>query len=170
MAEAVDPFTAVYQAIQGAIAGWPALAALVAPLNRVDTTLATFEQFVPDATSADRPRLTLLQEGFRCAPASGNSLSATIEQDYRVVLLVDTLRTPPLNQIKYQLLRALLAAGPTLGVAYVERYTVSDARDAQEKPPRAGPNGGVGSLRWMSSLLVSVTFYLPRSELINPNV
>jgi hypothetical protein len=151
-----DPFTAAHQAIFAAFANYAPLAALVPAGNVIDTTNPWFQQFKPDATAADTPQLSILQDAFTLPPFGGNSATVQFSQSYRVLVLTDVLQIVPLNQLKYLMLAALVNAGPNLGLSCVKSFEVLGGRDESESER---------SQRWAAVFTISVNLYLSRQQL-----
>ncbi|HUB26089.1 MAG TPA: hypothetical protein VL992_11720 [Tepidisphaeraceae bacterium] len=155
MSNTWDPITAAHQAIFAAFENFSPLTALVPVGNFIDTTNPQFQQFKPDATAADTPELTVLQDQFTLPPFGGNSTTVQFSQSYRVLLRTDTLQIVPLNQLKYQALAALVSAGPTLGLACIKSFDVLPGKDSAESQQ---------SQRWIAVFTINVHLYLPRQQ------
>src|SRR3984957_3085059 len=145
-----DPFTAAHQAIFAAFENCAPLAALIPAGNFVDTTDPLFQQFKPNAQAADTPQLTILQDEFTLPPFGGNSAVVQFSQSYRVLVCTDVLQVVPLNQVKYQMLAALVSAGPNLGLSCVKSFEVKPGRDDSESEQ---------SRRWASVFTITVNLY-----------
>jgi hypothetical protein len=159
MPDPFDPFTSAHQAILSAFRNHAALAALVPAGNFVDTTDPLFQQFKPPPTSADTPQIKLLQADFTLPPFGGCSTSVRFTQVFRVLVCTDVLRVVPLNQVKYQMLIALVKAGPNLGLSCASGYDLSTGRDDFDSK-EAAP-----SQRWTAAFSINVHLYLSRQQL-----
>jgi hypothetical protein len=159
MPDPFDPFTAAHEAIIAAFQNCPALAALVPVGNYVNTTDPLFQQFKPSPTSADTPQIKVLQGEFTLPPFGGNSTSVRFTQAYRVLVCTDVLRVVPLNQVKYQMLTALVKAGPNLGLSCVSGYDVASGHDDYNSA-ESGP-----SQRWTAVFTITANLYLSRQQL-----
>ncbi|HTW96016.1 MAG TPA: hypothetical protein VMD30_14535 [Tepidisphaeraceae bacterium] len=156
-----DPFTAAHQAIFTALQNYAPLTALVAPGNFINITAAQFEQFKPQIASADAPQLRIIQGDFTLPPFGGNSRAVEFSQSYVIQVTIDTLQIVPLNQIKYQIMVALIQAGTQLGLSFVSGYTLSDSRDSFAQPADLIQK----SRRWCAVMTVTVQMFLPRQSL-----
>ena len=156
MSVAWDPFTAAHEAIFAALENYAPLAALVPIGNFIDTTNPLFQQFPPDATASDTPQILILQDQFTLSPFGGNSTTVQFSQSYRISVCTDVLQVVPLNQLKFQMLAALISAGPNLGLSCVKSFDVLSGRDEMEFQQ---------SRRWAALLTINVHLYLPRQQL-----
>jgi len=145
----LDPFTAAHQAIFTALQNFAPLTALIAPGNFINITDPRFEQFKPQIASADAPQLRIIQGDFACPPFGGNSRAVEFSQAYAIQVTIDTLQVVPLNQIKFQIMAALVQAGTQLG-----RDSFTQPADLIQK-----------SRRWCAVMTVTVQMFLLRQSL-----
>src|ERR1700737_4818579 len=77
-----DPFTRGYDAIQSALAAWPAWAALVKPGNRINQRVLSPVPRKEDAEDSDWPEFALGVRAFSGAIFDKNSLACSFGCDY----------------------------------------------------------------------------------------
>ena len=157
----LDPFTAAHQAIFTALQNFAPLTALIAPGNFINITDPRFEQFKPQIASADAPQLRIIQGDFACPPFGGNSRAVEFSQAYAIQVTIDTLQVVPLNQIKFQIMAALVQAGTQLGLSFVSGFTLADCRDSFTQPADLIQK----SRRWCAVMTVTVQMFLLRQSL-----
>jgi hypothetical protein len=159
-----DPFTMAAGAILSALRASPGFTSIVPAGNLIDMTADTFERFKTTLPSGDTPEVVLLQEAFRLLPFTAGSRSAQIEQTFQLIATQDSLRTGPLNALKYQTLLALAGRGASLGLdGLVRQWSLSDGRDDAFGPKQWRR----GTERWVSIVAIEVTMYLSRDLFVS---
>jgi hypothetical protein len=154
-----DPFTAAAGAILSALRASPGFTSIVPAGNLIDMTSDLFERFKTTLPSGDTPEVVLLQDAFRMLPFTAGSRCAQIEQTFQLITTQDSLRTGPLNALKYQTLLALGAQGASLGLdGLVRQWSLADGHDDAFGPKQWRR----GTERWVSIVAIEVTMYLPR--------
>lgn len=159
-----DPFTETYSAIRAAFIAWAPLAGdggLVKPGNLPDYSAK--DPYKSNITPADLPELVLTQSAFRIRPYGRNSLTTTIEQSYPVVMSAHTLKLPPINAVKYELCRALLAAPDKFGLSYILDWNISTGSDEVAGNPEAMRGGNMR----VSVAQINVEMALPRKTILS---
>jgi hypothetical protein len=172
LAAQTDPFTVANKAIVTALLAWAPLSDCVRAGNRMST--------VPrgDAVDAEKamniprvrtsfPGLLVTQGGFRLNPNGNNSRAVDLTQDYLIQWATDVLNVVGLNVVKWETMRALVAAGDTIngatcyGVPFVRGYAVRDAQEGVAVTDETAQRAG-----WVASFVVTVDMYFDRAAVL----
>jgi hypothetical protein len=158
-----DPFTQTYQAIRAALLAWVPLAAIVKPGNIPDLSAGTFERFKPEVQPGDLPELLLMQGKFQLVPHGRNSMAISANQTFPIVLTFDSLKLPPVNQLKFEVLRAVGSAAPDLGLPFIGYFDITECVD----DAFGRPEWTRKTERWVSLLQVNTVMNFPRNQLLS---
>ena len=154
-----DPFTVVYQAIYNGLANFTDFTAIVKLAN--PNNLIHFDGLAnpikDKRNAADLPEVVLMQSKWRAEPYAVNSIACGIWQTYPIVATAADLNIIPVNQLKYQTIRALDSLGSKLGVSFVRLFRLTDSRDL---PASSAPGRGID--RWQSILDINVEMAVPK--------
>ncbi len=158
-----DPFTATSSAILSALTSSPAFSAIVAPGNLIDMSANAFERFKGQLQFSDTPEVVLLSDAFELQPFGTNSKIASISQTFQLISTHASLRTTPMNALKFATMTALLKAGPNLGLCgLIRSWEMRQGRD----DAFGHPQWRRGTLRWVSLISITVHMHLDRSHLL----
>jgi len=160
----MDPFTLAYRAIWSALLAHSGFTALVKPGNQVDVSADAFQRLKDDVQSADTPQVLVLQSAFSIDPFGDNSLAVSFTQGYEILATFDTLQLVSLNALKWETLRALVKAGPSLGQSFVRGWDISHALD----DPFGRLPYGRKLKNWVSVLTVHVRMDMAKSQVTAP--
>jgi hypothetical protein len=155
----IDPITQVYQVIRaGLLAGCPSVKAG----NFPDATDPKFERVKTEVQSGDLPEYVLLNGAYRLMPFGSSSRRADLVQTFQLLTTVDSLRVAPLNALKFQVLVAMLKLDDTLGLPFVQNWTIDGGAD----DPFGQQEWKRGTQRWVSACTITVNMYFERRLLL----
>jgi hypothetical protein len=124
-----DPFTQTYCAIWSALLASTEFAALIKSGNQIDLSADQVLFLKDDLLSADTPQVILTQGPFVLQPFGAGSTIVAMSQRYDLLAAFDTLNITPVNCLKWEALRALTRAGPTLGLSFVRGWVIGAGDD-----------------------------------------
>ncbi len=157
---ATDPFTQTLDKLWEALEGHAALAALVKAGNRIKLTGEGGDPYKPSTQYADKPELAIEPAGGSIETAA-TSTSARILQDFDIRLATGSLRVGrELFPVKWEIVKALAAAGQTLGLSFVRKVTVTSATDR-----RGDDEADRGTPGWTTVLTVRTEMWFAEADL-----
>jgi len=163
----VDPFSAAHQALWDALTGYQPWANLIRG-NKVQVNQGI--QFPPkfeaeDFQAGDAPEVTILQGPYQTDPFQVNSLACSLVQSYPMILIAADHNILPVNDVKFQTLRAILTAGPHLGLPRLIR-NVSMTK-GQDDPFPAQKREQKGAARWVSVCTFMVYMIVNKADVLS---
>lgn len=157
---APDPITAIAQRLVAVLKGSSNFMELAGKIE--DMTAPAFERFKTEIQAGDLPEVAIVQGAFSFDPFGPNSKVAMFTQQFKLVMVMESLKSPPLNQLKMVLMGALADADPQLGLdGLVFKWECASARDDAFGPKEWTRE----TVRFLSFMDIVVTFYLPNAAL-----
>jgi hypothetical protein len=184
MSTTTDPFTQVYEALWGLLEAHPGFVGLVKVGNRIKYSGDSERQVdKPQALSADLPQVRLVPAGgaVEVGPSSTSGCRIVEQLDVEV-WSGDRRLQVALYPVKWEVLKALAGARDNLGLAFVTKLRMGDAREALRAGPdwgdprtalkadpawlgHRGRHGGGGVTGWVLVLRVSVEMWFSAAEI-----
>ena len=116
MAEQLDFFTRLHNAVWDALEDYGPLTALVEVRNRIKMTADDFENFRSNVGPEDTPEIVVIQGGFNQSAFSTKDGGCGRSQTFTILITSGKLAPTQMNPVKEAVLDALLMKGPTLGL------------------------------------------------------
>lgn len=146
-----DPFTQAYAAIWTALAARAEWVALFPAGRRGDK-----DDVRGRLTEVIKSRnlnglVSLDQAQWAGQPFGANSLVVSAQQTYVMSVASASSAIEKVNDIKWQTLLALRAAGPALGLPFITSWIIQQAQDRpQPQPQQGGQSFGYASVLWIT--------------------
>lgn len=163
----LDPFSIAHQALWDALTSYQPWDALVKG-NKVQVNQGI--QFPPKFEEesfqpGDAPEVTILQGPFQEELFTMNSLACRFVQSYPLILIAADHNILPVNALKFQTARAILSAGPHLGMPKLIRSV--DMTRGQDDPFPARHRENKGAARWVSLWTFMVDMTVKKADVLS---
>ena len=158
----LDPETKIYQQLVQLLNASKNFTDAVTKIENM--TDPAFVRFKQEIQVADTPLLAIVPSLAQITLSGRNSLTAEFNQTFRLVLVMDDLKLPPMSYLKHVIVAVLSLAGPDLGIpGLVRTITMKNAKD-----DAFGPKDWTRStVRFMAILDLDVNYYLDSASLMN---